>query len=531
MLNETTLTSVINVEQLFTLGSQFSKTLTIFLVSVWAIKKISWFNHPFQYDPGSPPFVPYIIPFIGSGFSINSDIVNFATYWCNYFKSNIISVYCAGKCMIFVTDPVASALIVNGRIPELTWGENKVRILKNGLKIREEPARAITYKINDHHVFEKHLIQRDHLNDLILRLQQGLKRNIKKELNHDDSWHSSTILNFFGKNIFISNTEVVFGSSSLASEENYKLALDFDQSFYDFIRIDSLDKQKKYKMGFDARNKLIERIRGITNVGEKLSAMCTELQQGTDGALTNDDEAHYLFGLHWASYTNAVPSLFWLVYNLLIYKTAYNAVKEEILSIYKEKLEANKTEMKNESDIYFTLSDIDRMKNLDSILMETFRLSITQKSFRFRSASKDFKITLPINNKTMQFDVKKGTIFLMGVTTTHRDETIFKDALTFKWDRFLPSTDGNYPKFTKNGCRIHRPVNPFGGGPSICPGRRFAIVELKAFIATLLLNHDVRFKDDIIPPTPRHIITKTPQSSGFPASDVQIEIRKSSNDI
>jgi len=109
---------------------------------------------------------------------------------------------------------------------------------------------------------------------------------------------------------------------------------------------------------------------------------------------------------------------------------------------------------------------------------------------------------------------------------SHTDEEIFVDAKTFKWDRFLPLPDGSLPKFYKNGMQIRNPVNPFGGGPTLCPGRKFAKAEIKAIIAVMLVEYDIRFADDLVPSPPKLRNPMYLRSNGTPASDVLIEIQK-----
>lgn len=120
------------------------------------------------------------------------------------------------------------------------------------------------------------------------------------------------------------------------------------------------------------------------------------------------------------------------------------------------------------------------------------------------------------------FFVKKNTMILCSNTLIHRDEDIFQDATTFKWNRFAPGPNDEMPVFRKNGRTIVRPVNPFGGGSSICPGRRYALAEIKAMVAMVLVHNDIRFKDNIVVPAPaiRHGFV----SNGNPDGDVTIEI-------
>jgi len=211
-------------------------------------------------------------------------------------------------------------------------------------------------------------------------------------------------------------------------------------------------------------------------------------------------------------------------------KNAFEAVKREIKNICERKLNAEYDEGENKSEYstrkFFTLEELEEMECLDSIISETLRLRSTNKMLRVRHATEDFRIKLnmPLSKKLHQFDVKKGTYFISCPTLMHRDPEIFEDPITFKWDRFMRGPDGKPPVFSKNGRTILRPVDAFGGGATLCPGRRFARTEIKALIASIIINYDVRFPNKKIPVAP--IDHKTIVNSGMPLHDVEVEICK-----
>lgn len=246
--------------------------------------------------------------------------------------------------------------------------------------------------------------------------------------------------------------------------------------------------------------------------------------------MSHDDLNRYRYLYFAAAFMNTVPAGFWAFFELMANKDAFNAVKREVSNIYERKENPEYDEGDNNSKYstrnYLTLEELEEMECLDSVISETLRLRSTNKMLRVRYATEDFrvKLSLPVSKELHEFDVKKGTYFVSCPTLMHRDPDIFEDPLTFKWDRFMKGPDGKSPVFTKNGRRIHRPVDAFGGGATLCPGRRFARTEIKALIASLLVNYDVRFPDDKIPVAP--IDHKTIVNSGMPLRDVEIEIRK-----
>lgn len=65
---------------------------------------------------------------------------------------------------------------------------------------------------------------------------------------------------------------------------------------------------------------------------------------------------------------------------------------------------------------------------------------------------------------------------------------------SFQFDRFIQ--DGaEKTDFYKNGQKLKYYLMPFGSGSSMCPGRFFAVNEIKQFLCLLLLYFDVELEE------------------------------------
>jgi len=516
-------------------SSPIAYYLLLFFVAAKIIQKLSWLSHKAYYDPRQPPFVPYTLPFLGSALSFKKDPHAFISKWCRHFQSPIFSAYIAGQSFVFIQDPYLINYYTSGRIPELAWKDLRFKIVRNVMTVSEEGSKVIAENMEEHAILEKHLLKKENLNDVLMGFQVVIQEKFLPKLmscneSKNEEWSSQKILQFFGRLLYLSNTQVLFGSSSMATDEFFDHAMNFDKSAINFAKT-PIDKQAmKYPKGYHARNELIkkmlstfESIPKTENDENAVSAdaptpMTQDLKNLYKGKLSEEDLSLRQLSLHWASYTNALPTLFWTVFHLLSSKEAYLTIVKEVSSIYDE------IKTKKNGQKMFSLEDIDRMTHLDSLLMETIRLITTQKALRVRFASKDFEVQLPLpgkDKKDVRFHVKKDTKFMSSTTLLHRDGEIFQNPLEFQWDRFVSQT-----RFTKNGRIVARPVNPFGNGISMCPGRRFALMEIKYIIATVLLDFDVQFPngESIVPPSLH--ATKAIASTSFPASDVSFEIRK-----
>jgi cytochrome P450 len=82
------------------------------------------------------------------------------------------------------------------------------------------------------------------------------------------------------------------------------------------------------------------------------------------------------------------------------------------------------------------------------------------------------------------FMLPRGSQITLSPWVTHRDARFFPNPLGYDPDRF--ADERTWPRFA---------YFPFGGGPRVCVGNRFAIVETVLVLATILQ----RFMLDVVP--------------------------------
>ncbi|PCH35783.1 cytochrome P450, partial [Wolfiporia cocos MD-104 SS10] len=137
----------------------------------------------------------------------------------------------------------------------------------------------------------------------------------------------------------------------------------------------------------------------------------------------------------------------------------------------------------------WTRGSINSMWKLDSFLKETLRWQGLSIASLRRKALK----TVTFSDGTV---VPAGVHIYAAPAATHRDSTLYEDADTFKPFRFSDKREqaGQSAK--------HQLVNTspeyivFGHGKHACPGRFFAAIVIKIFIANLLLKYDVKMGGD-----------------------------------
>lgn len=517
----------------------------------YAIRRLSWWNHPLYFNSRQLPVVPYFLPWIGSSREFRSDALGFVKRWSEKLDSRVFGVYMAGRSFIFITDPFIAAHVVSGRIPQLTWQRTKFMMMKNGLNSSETGASVIAKNRSGHAMMEKYLKGEEFpsffkswqdsfhqvLHSLIEDLSPSSKSDQGTATTSLKEWTECKIFSLVGRIIFRTSADILLGDELMATEQFFEQALLFDSRFFKLCFMPKT-MHWRFPKECNARDILLRRMKTILSEdrsngtpgrlnqnGKCLSNFIRELNTLYD--VNVDDLSRFDYLVFAASFINAIPTTFWVVYHLLADEAAYSAIEEEVLGIYSSTLDQKSScnDKVSFMDHSWTIMDLEKMIKMESILDETLRLRSTTLTTRTRVAVEDFNLKLVVDGETKIYPIKKGTAVFSFPTLTHRDEEIFKDAMTFKWDRFLPGPDGKPPVFTKNGEVLRRPIDAFGGGPTMCPGRRFAKMEIKAIVATLLLSFEIRFAGGTLADPPPMKDLGTGFSLGMPDADVSIELR------
>jgi cytochrome P450 family 28 len=98
--------------------------------------------------------------------------------------------------------------------------------------------------------------------------------------------------------------------------------------------------------------------------------------------------------------------------------------------------------------------------------------------------------------KDKKLKVDKGTVVLFPVNSIHMDPEYYPNPEKFDPDRFSPE-NGGIKSFIDRGVFM-----PFGNGPRICPGNRFANGQSKVAIVEIIRNFEV----SVNPRTPKKFV-------------------------
>ncbi|KAJ3888640.1 cytochrome P450 [Lentinula edodes] len=137
----------------------------------------------------------------------------------------------------------------------------------------------------------------------------------------------------------------------------------------------------------------------------------------------------------------------------------------------------------------WTKAAMGKMWKLDSFLKETTRLSGLGGLTMSRMVLRDFTFS----NGTV---VPAGTIVSVASYGMHHDDAFYEDPETFKPFRFSDKREMEGEGIKHQMVGIDPSFGTFGGGRHMCPGRFFAVNEIKALIGHILVTYDIKFEGD-----------------------------------
>ncbi|XP_011878425.1 PREDICTED: cytochrome P450 4C1-like [Vollenhovia emeryi] len=194
-----------------------------------------------------------------------------------------------------------------------------------------------------------------------------------------------------------------------------------------------------------------------------------------------------------------------LTYAILVlaeHKDVQECIRNEVSAV----MQANEEKL--------TMSALNKMPYLERCLKESLRLYPSVPLIA-RTLSEDVKLH--------SYLVPAGAVMHINIYDIHRDPNFWPNPEVFDPDRFLPERIQNRHPYS---------YLPFSAGPRNCIGQRFAMLELKAIIASLVYNFylepidylkDLRFMTDIISRVTSPIRTRFVPIDRMPPNSFKIE--------
>uniref|UniRef100_A0A672I302 Cytochrome P450, family 7, subfamily B, polypeptide 1 n=1 Tax=Salarias fasciatus TaxID=181472 RepID=A0A672I302_SALFA len=434
-----------------------------------------------------PPLIKGWIPFLGKALEFRKDSLKFLLEQKRK-HGDIFTVRMAGKDVTFVMDSSLYPYIIkHGRQLDFHKFSDKVSPATFGY----QPVHSKLHpglKEQIHRSFK--LLQGDNLTPLT----ESMMGNLMLVFRHDhlghSGWRSGCMYQFCLSVMFEATLLTLFGRPAAARRRTGTNAL-----MDDFVKFDNkfphlITEVPIWLLGGTraVRQKLInyflpDRMSHLTNMSEFIR-MRMEVFDNYEN-LRDVDKGAYHFAMLWAALGNTVPATFWAMYYLVSHPEALQVVRQEI----QEVLSLSGVEFSSDTNVKLHREQLDKLRCLESAIKESLRLSSA--SLNVRMALEDFSLRL---GESRSFAIRKGDAIAMYPRTTHLDPEIYEEPKKFRFDRYVHN-GAEKTDFYKDDQKLKYYLIPFGSGVSMCPGRHFAINEIKQFLSLLLLYFDLQLED------------------------------------
>ncbi|KAL4624699.1 cholesterol 7-alpha-monooxygenase-like, partial [Arapaima gigas] len=453
-------------------------------------------------QPGEPPVENGFIPYLGCALQFGANPLEFLRSRQKKY-GHIFTCKIAGQYVHFLCDPFSyHAVIRQGR--HLDWKKfHFAASVKAFGHESMDPSHGYTTE-NLHQTFLKTL-QGDALPSLIETMMDNLQSvmlysNTLKVSTTE--WQVDGVFAFCYKVMFESGYLTLFGKEfnthedkNMAVQEAQRaLVLNALENFKEFDKIFPALVAglpiHVFKSGYSARENLArtllhENLSRRDGMSDLISLRM--LLNDTLSTFTDISKARTHVALLWASQANTLPTAFWSLFYMIRSPEALKAAGEEVARTLERS--GQKSSVRGPR-LTLTREQLDNMPVLDSIIKEAMRLSSA--SLNVRVAKEDF--LLHLDNKE-SYRIRKDDVIALYPQMLHFDPEIYEDPLTYKYNRYLDENGQEKMCFYREGRKLRYYYMPFGSGVTKCPGRFFAVHELKQFLALLLSYFDMELLD------------------------------------
>jgi cytochrome P450 len=219
--------------------------------------------------------------------------------------------------------------------------------------------------------------------------------------------------------------------------------------------------------------------------GDLLSMLLMAVDEEDGGQMTNKQVRDEAITLFIAGHETTANALAWAVYLLAQHPEIEAKLANEIQAVLGDKPA--------------TIADLARLPYNEMVVKEAMRL-YPPAWIISREAQDDIEIG--------GYPIQKGSILLMSMWVMHHHPKYWEDPEIFNPERFAPGWEDRVPKYA---------YFPFGGGPRICIGNQFAMMEAQLVLATIMQHYHMKL-------VPGQTITPDPMITLRPNQGIQMQL-------
>ena len=142
-----------------------------------------------------------------------------------------------------------------------------------------------------------------------------------------------------------------------------------------------------------------------------------------------------------------------------------------------------------------------RAPTVDDLPRLPYLAMVVQESMRLYPPAWAISRAVIADDEIMGYLIPAGSNVLLSQWVTHRHPDFWNDPNRFDPERFSPDAIAQRPRYA---------YFPFGGGPRLCIGEQFALVEARLILASVLQNYRLRLAQDH-PVEPEPLVTLRPR--------------------
>ncbi|KAM9095239.1 5-beta-cholestane-3-alpha,7-alpha-diol 12-alpha-hydroxylase-like [Sarcophilus harrisii] len=240
-------------------------------------------------------------------------------------------------------------------------------------------------------------------------------------------------------------------------------------------------------------------------------------EQQVEKGVREKTQSNFNLLMLWISQGNIGIVSFWALLFLLKNPEALKAVREEAEGVLRKMGQEMRP---GGAPITAEYSMLQQTPVLDSVMEETLRLVLTH--FLLRAVKEDMILKM---DSGKEYALRQGDeVSIFPYIFLHRDPEIYSDPTIFKYDHFLNSDGSRKVVFYKQRRKIRPHILQWGAGTIVCPGRFFALNEMKSFVFMMVTQYDIELVDqDVKIPSVNRKQFGT--SAVQPIHDVQFQYR------
>ncbi|XP_077208410.1 cytochrome P450 7B1 [Paroedura picta] len=438
--------------------------------------------------PGEPPLVSGWIPFLGKALDFRKDPSKFLLSLQQKY-GDIFTVHIAGRYITFIMDPLMySSVTKNSKYLEFQeFADSLASQTFDYPSVLKGDFPGLNENVHRNYQF---LLGRP-LDTLSDNMMTNLQWIFNTHFSQATDWKVGKLYKFCCSVMFKASFITLYGRDPSADGHNSIGAIEekftkFDANFSYLaanIPIELLGATKRIRkelidvfLPTNTANWL-----GVSELIESRKEMFERYE-----VLRDYDKAAHHFAFMWASVGNTIPATFWAVYYLLRHPEALAVVRDEIDHL----LQSTGQERGPGCNIRLTREQLDNLVYLESALNESLRMSSA--SMNIRIVKEEFIFKLEGNQEV---SLRKDDWVAIYPPILHMDPEVYEDPKKYKVDRYVENGKKK-TTFYKQGKKLKYFLMPFGSGSSKCPGRFFAVNEIKLFVILLLTYFNVEIMEE-----------------------------------